>query len=110
MAPVYSEVLYLGHGITTEDFTVPEGNVWIIKQLTVFVSGTYAGQTQLIDDETDTTIWWQGVVGAGTSTYIHLELLHIVLEPGKTYRWNNDPGEGPGTFDVGLWGYALTTP
>jgi hypothetical protein len=107
---VYSERLYLGHGITTESFAPPAGNVWVVKMITVFVSGTYAGQAQLIDDDTDATIFWQGVIGAGTSSYYIFNQLHLVIPSEQVTHWNNNPGAGPGTFDVGLFGYALTLP
>lgn len=110
MSSVYSERLYLGHGITTETFAPPAGNLWVVKMITAFISGTYAGQLQLIDNDTDATIWWQGVIGAGTSSFYYWTQLHLVIPSEQETAWNNNPGAGPGTFDVGLFGFALSLP
>jgi hypothetical protein len=109
VAPIYSERLYLVHGVVAAEVAPPAGNVWVVKMITAFISGTYAGAVSLVDDDTDATIWWQGVIGAGTSSFYYWSQLHLVIPSEQVTHVNFDAG-GPGTADVGLWGYALTAP
>jgi hypothetical protein len=107
VAPVYSERLYLAHNVTTETIEPPGTNVWVVKMVTVYVSGLFEGTVALKDNGTGATVLY--ITFAGTTTFEYDEQLHLVMPPGQPHTLTADFG-GFADVDVGLFGYALTTP
>lgn len=106
MARVYSTRLFIAHAITTGTLVVDSGDLAVIRCLTSFYPGpVLGGSLQLVDGDTDATIYFQSTEALGTAAFIIEPDVRIILPPGSTTHIIN-----ASVADVALFGYLLTLP
>lgn len=106
MAQVYSERLYLAHAVSSDGFTVPTDETWVIRTITVFwPGGSAAPLAQLIDVLSGATLWWDTDTVSLAGLFHHLDDVRIVLPAGSGVSVVGF--ESP---DIALHGYRLSLP
>lgn len=110
MANVYSELLYYGHQVNTDSWTVPDTQVWVIREVVMFAAAPVAGgYAQLIDTGSRATYWYAQFTPAINAVQVADTNRRIVLPAGFTTEIEIDSGLGAGA-DVWISGYALSLP
>lgn len=97
MARLYSELLYYAHDITTGTWTVPDDQVWIVREVAVFCPAPVAGGFgQLIDTTSRATYWYSAFSPSIDAVYVADKDRRLVLPAGFTTEVEMDAGLGAG--------------
>lgn len=104
--PVYSTRFYQGHAVDHDTFVVPDGFVWVITTVIVFIPGdVLAGGAQVVRHDNLATIFWVGGITTVLGSWQLESGLRCVCEAGETYDVS-----GEGAPDVTISGYSLSQP
>lgn len=110
MANVYSSRFYSEPGVlgTGASQTVPAGEVWIVKAVTVYSSGSAFDITAFLEDEPSgaALIQWSWSLAQAKSFDYYGGL---VFEPGSGFHFQVDTA-GTAGVDCSVSGYRLTLP
>jgi hypothetical protein len=110
LARVYSERLYAGRNVNTDQFTVDAGYTYVVRDITVFAGAPLAGGFgQLLDHASGATLWYTPMPTGISAFFDHQGDLRLVLVEGQVVDVNYDAGLGEGV-DIVLYGYKLTLP
>lgn len=103
---VYTDQLLVQHALQRTDLGIPPNERWIIRNITWFVAGgNIDGSFQIVEQSTDTTVFWDVISSTLSGSWHHFEDLRIVLLENRDYAfWG---GAYP---DICVCGYKLTLP
>lgn len=107
---VYSRRFIALQGLagTSSSVKVPDGEVWVIKQLTAYMNPLLAVSRAFFqDDDSGAALWSAGTTAQNPGWFGFYGAL--VFEPGEGFHWHADV-TFPDAVDVYAGGYTLTLP
>jgi hypothetical protein len=108
LATVYSQRLVQAHDVSSGDFSVPAGFLWVVRDISIFCPGVETGgSVQFFDNDTLATWFWAPVTPDLAGVYVEDPDCRKVLPSESSHHFQTSL---PSNVDITLNGYALTLP